>query len=410
MAVDYLTGFEFGVVSTGGAGLFNTATAGSVVSTDPRTGVYHGEIVGTGGVYFIRKNHTARQTLVVRAYIKIVSLPASGTRGQIHSTLLAGVAIGNIEIDSAGAMQAAFRDPTNLQGSAGTGPTVSADGQYHLLEIHYSMTGSPNTISWRWDGVAQNAASFTNAARTSTNSNWGQVDTTATYRFRVDDWIQGDNASDYPFGPGYITWLLPGSDGTHSFTNNDFSTGDAGTLRANTYTDFWLMVDEAAPWTATRSTTDNIAQRVIRTTGYVEIRTGTTPETGNATAVRALIGYSASTTGADTAGCIIRNSAGTATVIWGDLPVAQGGNGGALTDWSESTNFFKGAIVTSPGTWTPTEVNALRWRFGGADDVIGIPTLQMVALEIDYPEVAASAIDDKLDVYYRNAVGRASVW
>src|SRR4030095_13303901 len=277
-----------------------------------------------------------------------------------------------------------------LRGSAGPGPTLSVDGAYHLLEVYYKLDASPNEIRWRVDGADQTAASFTNAARTCTNSNFGQVNGTSTYSFRVDDWVQGSASGDYPFGAGHSEWLVAGSDGTHSFTANDFSTGDTGTQRASSYTSFFDMVHDPAPVSTTLSTTDNIPQRVIRTTGYVEIAPATTAETGTANGVRALLAWSSPQTQADTGACIARNSAGTAVVLFGDLPTAQGGNNGALADYSETANNFAGAVVTNPGTWTPTEVNAVRWRCGGSDDITPVPTWQNLALEVDWIETSGS--------------------
>ena len=389
MAVDFLTGFEHGFASVNGGGLFDSVSTTFVDTTSPRTGTYCGLCSAVGTSSFARKNHTGRNHLVVRGYVRMYVLPGAGTIGQLHSTLIGG-AFGQIEIESDGVLYAAYRDATQvLQGTRATGPALSVDGQYHLIEAHYDMSASPNVIHWRVDGSAQTDASFTNAARTCTNSNWGQVNTPATYTFRMDDWIQGTVAADYPLGAGKIIWLLAGSDGTHSFTANDFSTGDAGTLRAPSYTDFYLMANKAAPWSQARSTTLNICQRVIRTTGYVEIATATTPETDTANAVRVLVGLSSSGTQANTAGCIARNSAGFAGVIFGDLPVAQGGNGGALADVSDTNNLWKAVVATKPGAgWTPTEVNAIRVRFGGSNDITPLPTIQYIALEIDYPEAA----------------------
>ena len=120
-------------------------------------------------------------------------------------------------------------------------------------------------------------------------------------------------------------------------------------------------------------------------------RRRTTARSGLANAVRALLSYSSSDTTANTAGCIARNSAGTPTVIWGDLPVVAGGGGGALAAYSMTTNNFNGAIVTAPAAgWIAAEVNAVRWRFGGSDNIASIPTIQELMLEVDWPPMTAS--------------------
>jgi hypothetical protein len=390
MSVDFLTGFEHGLAASNGGGLFDAISGTTLSTADVRTGSYNFDVAAAGGAYFVRKDHAARDHVVVRGYIFIDTLPAGGTRGQIHSILI-GTSYGNIQIDSAGVVYASFRTSGHvLDGSEATGPTLSV-GVHYRIEAHYDMSASPNVIHWRVNGVAQTDASFTNAARTCTNSNWGQVNTTATYSFKVDDWLQGNAALDYPFGGGKVIKILAGSDGTHSFTDNDFSTGEAGTQRAASYTDFNLMVDDAVPWTLTRSTTDNIAQRVVRTAGYVEIKPASTPESGTATAVRALLAYSSAATQANAGACLIRNSAGAEVEVWGLF-----GGGAADKDYSETSNQFKGAIATKPAAgWTPTEVNALVWRIGGSEDISPVPTWQALMLEVDYPAVVSAVFPNR---------------
>jgi hypothetical protein len=145
------------------------------------------------------------------------------------------------------------------------------------------------------------------------------------------------------------------------------------------------MVDDAVPWTTTRSTTDNITQRVIRSTGYVEIKPATTALSGEtANDVRALAAYSSTASTANLAGMNIRNSLPTQDDIWGII-------GGTLQDHSETTNFFKAKIATKPaGLWTKTEIEALRWRVGGASDITPVPTWQFLMLEVDYPVAGGS--------------------
>jgi hypothetical protein len=295
--------------------------------------------------------------------------------------------------------------------SGGTSPTNGSSiavspNTYIRVEIVYDgSSGTAHKARLRVDGVenATDATVTTAGVGASTTSRIGVINSVTLSTARDlywDDFIVGSTSTgltggtpftDY-WGDGEGLAVIPGSDGTHSFTANDFSTGEAGTLRAQSYTDFYLMVDDAFPWVTARSTTDNIAQRVARSTAYVEIKPATTAPSGRtANAVRALMAYSATTATANTAACIIRNSGGVATSIWGDH-TGIGGNAAALQDHSEITNFFKGAVVTPPGAgWTKTEIEALRWRVGAAGDISPVPTWQFLALEIDYP--IASVVD-----------------
>ena len=111
-------------------------------------------------------------------------------------------------------------------------------------------------------------------------------------------------------------------------------------------------------------------------------------DTGNANGVRALLSYSGAGTAANLAATAARNGSGTQTNIWGTI-------NGTGADYSESANFFKAGMITNPGTWTPTNVNACRWRCGlpsGAGDVNPRPTWQALALEVDYPTAATPSL------------------
>lgn len=401
----YLTGFEHGLYSLSGKGLFNgiTGTAPTIATDQVKDGTYSFKVPIPASAYQTNLEVfvPSGTRLVQRFYFRFSGNPSAAifiTESQVAASIWFDIVLsttGTVHIDVGGGT-----GPVN----SGDSPVLAVD-TWHLIEIAMDVSTTAYRTRLKVNGTEVSGDGTTTGAGVGsiTTANIGLIQSASLSTARdlwFDNLIYGSstvtldsnpNYSDY-WGGGKVISLLPASDGTHSFTDNDFSTGDAGTQRAVGYTDFYLMVDDAAPWTTTRSATDNIAQRVVRATGYVEINPADTPETGTANAVRALLEYSASTAGADTAGCIIRNSTPTAVVIWGDLPVAQGGNGGALSDYSETTNFFKGAIATKPAAgWTPTEVNALHWRFGGAGDVIGIPTVDALMLEVDYPPLAVTA-------------------
>lgn len=369
------TGFE-----TGLAGVHGTVVGAgpAVVAGAARNGSYGLRITATANVAHRLQISfpVGVSKLVGRIAVKASSRPSSGTAKLVH---ISGIM--TFTIDSTGVIGGQY-----AAGTVQNGPTLDTTS-FHVIEWQYE--GAAGTLDWKVDGVQQTRATGT-AAGSPSLINLG-TDSTVQPAFTADydDLILGTwvTAGTDWFGDGKTLGYTVTSDGTHSFTANDFSTGDAGTVRASSYTLFFDMVDDATPWTTVRSTTDNIAQRVIRTTGYVELIVGGATEATSANTVQALMAYSASGTAADTAGTIIRNSGGTAKVVFGDLPVAQGGLGGALADYSESTNFFKTSFaLTAPAAgWTATEVNSLRFRFGGSDDQNPIPTLQLVMVEADWP-------------------------
>lgn len=368
------TGFETGLTTPHGAavGAGTTIVAGAAC-----TGTYGLRVTAPANTAtrFQLNSFTANAKLAIRFAIKVSSRPSSATAIIFPNTSVF------MTVSSTGALA------LNLNGgSIQTGPTIDTTS-FHRVELQ--LDTAAKTCDWKIDGVAQTQATTASALTNLGVINLGTDSTTQpAYTADFDDFIVGTWATagtDW-WGNGGSTGYTVTSDGTHSFTANDFSTGDAGTVRASSYTQFFDMINDATPWTATRSTTDNIAQRVARTTGYVECIIGGASGGITGNNVMALIAYSASGTAADTAGTIIRNSAGTANTIFGDLPTAQGGNNGALADYSEATNFFVTTKVTAPGAgWTDSEVNSLRFRFGGSNDINPIPTLQMVMVEVDKP-------------------------
>jgi hypothetical protein len=395
----WIEGGEHGLFVTGSGGTLwstvTTAAGGSwtqETSAIARTGKCIKAVAPASLAHNIRSPTVAgdfpNALAVLRFYVRFETLPI---------TSLVTCAFIN---PNGGSFHELVFDPTNgffghrIGSAAASYDNVTvATGTWYCIDMKYNVSANPWTADCQIDGRALTQKTNAVAAGTMLNCGFGTALTTQpAHTFYIDDVAASGTSADYPLGAGHVTLLVPGSDGTHSFTANDFSTGDAGTQRAPSYTDFYLMVDDAMPWATARSTTDDIAQRVIRTTGYVEIAPGTTPDTGTANGVQARLAYSSTTTTADTGACIVRNSAGTSVVLWGDLPAGQGGGGGALADYSESSNFFKRVIVTAPGAgWTPTEINAIRWRLGGSSDISPIPTWQALLLEVDVPDAAGGA-------------------
>ena len=370
-------GFEFGVASVSGGGLADSAAGSFPTFPAGRTGGLCAQCAAASGGNATWSRTQTGSRLVMRFYFKITVAP-SLNRVIFFCTVSGGgrpelryrVSDGHLEFGFVGGT---YRD----LGAISTGTWYRID-----LDINLNVGGTARSFDCRLDGAAGTQATLTVASGTFTRWEVGAGDSVASaITVQFDDLVVSVTGADYPIGPGKVIGLRPGSDGTHSFTDNDFSTGDAGTLRAASYTDFYLMVDDN-PMTTARSTTDNIGQRVARTAGYVEIAPGTTPESGTANGVMAYLAYSSSTTTANDGKCEVRNSAGTATEIWGIFP-------STVRDYSENSNFFKRAMVTKPGAdWTASEVNAIRWRCGGASDISPVPTWQALMLEVDYPVVS----------------------
>ena len=356
----------------------------SASTSSPRNGSYCAHLVAPA-------NTASRATFVVthtkgvqRFGVKVSSRPSSGTVILWHCTdATAGVPF-SIQISSAGVLSAQVAG-----GTAQTGPTIDTSN-WHLIEVQFDSTAK--TLDWKVDGGAQTQAT---SAGTVSPPNTMALGTPSTsqpaFTADYDDWILGTwttAATDW-YGNGKVLAQLAGVDGTHA-TITSLSPGDAGTAYSGTPTNVNTMVDDPAGtggWTATRSTTDNIALRTATVGAYAEIKPATTAETGSANAVRAIMSYSSSTTAGNLAACDARNSAGTVTALFGTT-------GGTGANYSVTANNFAGALVTVPAAgWTASEVNAVRFRFGGCTsvDVVPIPTVQAMMLEVDWP-VPATAL------------------
>ena len=375
----FLTGFEQGVLSASGTGLWNVITgAGFAIASDtPRSGTYYAQLTApatTAEKLSLTIPGGARTNLVGRVAFRVDSLPASGTTNTI-------VFAGTTATSTAGFYLALGND-NKIYARIGSGTIRSSaalSAGWHVLEWQAQWAANPETMDWRIDGVSQTQCTY---ASTTTISYFGlgnPATTGVAYTASYDDLIIGDwstAATDW-FGDGTILPQSPGSDGTHTFTSTHASHGASGSSYiTGATTDAYLLVDDV-PFGTAYDGTDCIGQRVIAAE-YAEIAPTTTARTGTPNAVRASMAYSSSTTTTNSAACTILNGDAVETTLWG--------NSGAVADYSESSNFFKTALVPAPAAgWSAAAINALRWRFGWAADISPVPTVQALMLEVDWP-------------------------
>ena len=174
---------------------------------------------------------------------------------------------------------------------------------------------------------------------------------------------------------GVVEGIHPNEDGTHSFTAGDFRYNAAGSNILTSATDVNTYVDDAA----LTDVSDFIAQRVIRSTGYVEVGFGTAPFSHAAQAVAIVSSWHASATGANTVGLKMNDG--------GSLQDMLDEAGDGLADYSQTSVVFSEKILTAPpsgGTWTKAKLDAVLLRMGYATDVIGEPFWDGVMLEVAY--------------------------
>lgn len=396
IATQFLTGFEHGFVGSAaaaGGGLFDvvTGTGFSASTTSPRNGAYCAHCVAPASTITRVGKTISGSKLIIRFAVKLSSRPTANCR-IAHCTNSVAATTFSIESSSIGGLSVVSGGATR------TGPIIDTTN-WHLIELQIDTTA--NIVDWKVDGVSMNQVSGGSAMGTLTTFYLGtDLASGSAFTADYDDLIVGTwttAATDW-YGDGKILGQLAGSDGTHA-TITSLSPGDAGTAYSGTVTTANTMVDDppaTSGWSATRSATDNLALRVATVGAYAEIKPATTSEIGLASAVRAIMSYSSSTTQANLAACDVRNSAGAVTELWG----LTGGVGKA---YNIVANQFKGGIVTVPAAgWSAAEVNLIRVRFGGctAADISPVPTVQAMMLEVDWPvfPVAASPPVDETSI------------
>lgn len=378
ITTQFCTGFEYGVITATPSGsiIDQVTSSPTAVTANVRSGTYSLQCAAVASAVSVDKQTNLPTGALVERFGFRNSVRPSADASIIAVNRVNGQTC-NITLDIDGTLKCLWVGGGGAQ-TIGVVPLST----WVCIELQVNSSATTYTCVGRLNGGTQSTsatlagqvagAAFQGVAL-------GSIASTFTYTCQYDDWILGTYtvaATDW-YGDGQVLALLPGSDGTHSIAGNQFSFGDAGAAFSSTST-AWTMVDDAAPWTTTRSTTDNLAQRIAGA-NYLEIAPVAAPKLAvKANAVNSLLAYSASSATADTGGCVVRNSAGASVTVYGFT--------GALTDYSETSNFFKCAMATVPAAgWTPAEVNLIRWRCGFSDDINPVPTWQALMLEVDWP-------------------------
>lgn len=415
MAVVWLGGAEQGMSSASGGGLqlsTPSSSNASVVSTAGRV---------KSGTYSHRLNNGGPSTIAVRGFFNLAAagvcnggfwmlledLPSADR--QLFTVQGATTEDAVIQYDQGTGKLAAY-DPTNgQQGIWNSCPVLSADTWYWIA-WKVDRTNAQMALTITPDGGSATDCGTINGASWTANNGWvgiGLDIAQGAFDAYYDDIIICSGGTEYPLGPHEILALRPGSDGTHNVAGTEYIDGDTATTPnfTNSTTDAWTRLDDD-PWSTTRKTTGNISCEVHSAGTYLEIAPAAAPSgKPNALAVRTVLAYSSVTATANNGSAtVIRNSTPTENAIRGDFTTGA--------DYSESTNFFNGVMVTAPGAgWSKTEIDALRWRIGRASnssDISPRPTWQELMLEVAYPIAAGGNTYTKANAGILDAVGSGS--
>lgn len=369
----FLTGLEHGSLSASGGGLFDTVTgAPTVDSAIKRTGSYSIRFYKTvAAACSVTKNVSGSPTvLVARFYLYFTTLPSVDcalfrmNSGTYVPTLRFRLSDSKLIVDFSGSGTQA-------------GPVVTT-GQWYRIDFRGNVGTDPRTIDWQVNGVDQPQATLALAASSFTTVPFGAL-TTCTLDAYIDDVVISATSADYPLGPGGVVGLSPNAAGTSNPGTNviEDNTGadvDDSTNPAN------VELDDVP----LSLNTDYIKQVAVGTGNYAEVAFADISESV-IWGARGILAYMSSDTLGNEGGCIIRDSDGQETTIWGN-PTTR-------ADYSESSMFYKSAQVLTPsGGWTQAHVNALRARIGYSNDISPVPYWENLMIEVACGESAGYSL------------------
>jgi hypothetical protein len=226
-----VTGFEHGVVSATGGGIFS-AVNGTGITADSvaaRTGSYSLKDTDPVGTASDASLAIGAGVAVARVYLRLASLPVA----DVNELLLLDAAAGS---DLRLGYQASSAKLTlRFANTAVTvaSSTVSA-GTWYRIDLRFGASTNPRTADWQVDGVAQTALSSAETASTVASLRLGSTVVADTFTANYDDVFISATSGDYPIGAGTVVGLRPDGMGTNN-TPGSFRNDDGTAIDANTY-------------------------------------------------------------------------------------------------------------------------------------------------------------------------------
>jgi hypothetical protein len=363
-----MTGWEHGVnPTTSGGGLANALSGSPTVVTSPvHAGTYALRCNPAGAAQYMQKTVTGDR-VVLRMYVRFDTLPSADC-DLFTIRDAGGLSFRFKYIQASNKFQVVFGS-TDPQLSS---MTVST-GQWYCVELNVLLNAATRTCDWQIDGTAQTQSASTQTASTVAALRIG-TGNAETYTCYYDDLIVSVTNADYPLGAGGVTGLSPNAEGTHSPGTNEIEDNAGDDINGSTVQAYPLM--DNVPM---NSTADYVQQATAHTVpdahyaevGFADIASGLTVK-----GVIGLLAYKSSATQANSGSTIAIRSDATQIEIYGTPAVP--------VDYSESSLFYKSAVITAPGGgWTQSEVNALLMRVGGSSDATPLPQWHALMFEVD---------------------------
>ncbi len=362
----WMSGFEGGVLPTGGNGFFDVVNgSGSTIdATTVRTGGYSLRIVdssASGSQQYVATDITLTKTLVTRFAIRLNTLPGADVAQLAEFVNDAGQSrAGQLGYNAAAQRLTFGYGPGTKQQSS---MTVTA-GTWYVIDARMNTTANPNVADWAVNGIAQTQASYAGTSGNFMTLRWGGNTSADMFTVNLDDILVDTNTANYPIGLGGIHRLAPDSvsavANTSEFMQNDDSTAVT--------TSSWDRLDEVPLST----TSDFVKQTAVSAGAYLEVGLQNPAVSGCVNAVQGLMSVRSSATQANSAKVSLIDGSTERIVLSGDM------SPGATTSQYKAT-----AVAAGTGAWTIAKLNALSARVGHATAMGGQPYFDAVFVETD---------------------------
>ncbi|MDP9816280.1 hypothetical protein [Spirilliplanes yamanashiensis] len=362
----WMSGFEGGVLTTGGNGFFNIINGGgsTLDTAAPRTGAYALRIVdasASGSQQYVATTIAVTKTLVTRFAIRLNALPSGDVAQLAEFVNDAGQTRSGQLGYNAAAQRFTFGYGSGTKQLSSM--TVTA-GTWYVVDARMNTTANPNVADWAVDGVAQTQATYAGTSGNFFTLRWGGNTSGDMFDIRFDDIVVDTDTANYPIGPGGIHRLAPDSvtavTDANGYLQNDDSTAVTGAS--------WDRLDDVPMSTMT----DFVKQTAVDANAYLEVGLQNTAQPGCVNAVQGLLSVRSSATQANSAKVSLFDDATERVVLSGDM-----------SPGTSAGQYKATPVAAGSGPWTVAKLNALRARMGYATAMGGQPYFDAVFVEAD---------------------------
>jgi len=369
-----ITGYEYGVatLTANGGGLVNTINGSgmSVQSSIKYSGSYALKTVAASSYGWL--TYTLSTPTHITAHVRVYFATLFSSSGAvIYPSITAGTTI-SVRYNQATGYFSLYNGSTYVD--TNVAPTT---GTWYLIQADWDCATGTTTGKLKINGGGEYTHSISQTATTFTNINVGIGSTMTSGEVYHDDLIVSTTSGDYPIPSSAVVGLSPTSDGTHTNTANTVEFQD-GTDIVQATTDAYTAVNSVPIGDATK-----YIRQAATGAYYAELKF-TTDKTNIIGAI-ALLAYKAAGTSADTGACYWIDEDAVQTTIWGN-PTTR-------ADYSESSNFYKRAVLpVTAGGWDAAAIIAGKIRCGNSNDVTPNPYWLDLMIELAYQLAAGTPL------------------